>query len=370
MDEGQKPGTVGMTDVLIIGAGPAGLAAAITLRQQGLSATVVYREEKGLFKAGESLSGTAKISLQKLGLWETFLADPHAPCYGNSSGWASDQLHYYPFLYSLNGHGWHIDRRLFERRMRETADRLGVIFYHFDKADALRQNTDHTWQFNADNAEKNIAANILLDASGRNSWVARQLGIFRIKDDRQIAVVAFLKATGQPVEDKSSLVEAVEYGWWYTAPLPDAHLACVFFTDPDIYKNQHLNTPDGWKNCLFSARYTFDRIKNSRYELLEPPGMMAAESSRMPSPVGKNRITAGDAAISFDPLSAHGITLALVSGIDAALAIAGQLSGDAGAFGQYEQLLATVYDHYAEERLKHYRREKRWPDAAYWARRR
>ena len=359
-----------MTDVLIIGAGPAGLAAAITLRQQGISATVVYREEKGHFKAGESLSGTARVSLEKLGLWDIFIADPHMPCYGNSSSWGNHQLHYYPFIHSLNGHGWHIDRRLFEQRMLEEATHLGVTFCFMEKDAVLRQENDHSWQLNFPQTGKTIAAKIVFDASGRNSWVSRQLGLKRIRDDRQIAVVSFLKASGQPSEDQSSLVESMEYGWWYTAPLADAHLACVFFTDPDIYKTRQLHTPHGWKNGLFSTHYTFDRIQKGQYELLEPPRLMAAESSRLQSPVGNNRITAGDAAISFDPLSAHGISLALVSGIDAATAISRQLNGDDSAFGEYGQLLTGVYYHYAEERLKHYRREQRWPDSAYWRRRR
>ncbi len=96
---------------------------------------------------------------------------------------------------------------------------------------------------------------------------------------------------------------------------------------------------------------------------------MAAESSRLASPVGQNRISAGDAAISLDPLSAHGISLALVSGIDAATAIVNQASGDISAFGRYEQLLTDTYSHYSKEWLKHYQSEQRWKANLFGSRR-
>jgi flavin-dependent dehydrogenase len=85
--------------------------------------------------------------------------------------------------------------------------------------------------------------------------------------------------------------------------------------------------------------------------------------------VGQNRISAGDAAISFDPLCAHWISLALVSGVYAATAIVNQINGDKSAFDRCGQLLEDTYSHYSKERLKHYQSEQRWKANLFGSRR-
>jgi len=58
------------TDVLVIGGGPAGLAAAIALRQQGIGVTVVEARAASIDKAcGEGLMPEALTALERLGIW-------------------------------------------------------------------------------------------------------------------------------------------------------------------------------------------------------------------------------------------------------------------------------------------------------------
>jgi 2-polyprenyl-6-methoxyphenol hydroxylase-like FAD-dependent oxidoreductase len=57
------------TDVLIVGGGPAGLAAAIALRQRAIDCTVVEARPNGIDKAcGEGLMPDSRESLAKLGV--------------------------------------------------------------------------------------------------------------------------------------------------------------------------------------------------------------------------------------------------------------------------------------------------------------
>lgn len=58
------------TDVLVIGGGPAGLAAAIALRQHGVDVTVVEARPANIDKAcGEGLMPEALTALERLGVW-------------------------------------------------------------------------------------------------------------------------------------------------------------------------------------------------------------------------------------------------------------------------------------------------------------
>lgn len=57
------------TDVLVIGGGPAGLAAAIALRQRGVDVTVVEARPASIDKAcGEGLMPEALTALERLGI--------------------------------------------------------------------------------------------------------------------------------------------------------------------------------------------------------------------------------------------------------------------------------------------------------------
>lgn len=358
-----------MKTVLIVGAGPAGLAAAIMLRQNGIDTTVLHRDENLTFKAGENLSGKAVVTLKKLGVWEQFIADKHKPCYGNQSAWGSSSTAYHSLLDQTTQQSWLIDRPLFERRLKQRAIEVGIHLRSIGK-NAVLQEINGRWGVTDNESGLIAAADFLVDASGRNSWVARQLHLERIKDDRLIGVTAFLRATGKPLKEASTLVESCEFGWWYTAPLPGKLMVCSFFTDADLYKKLRLHTPDGWKTHLFSTNYTFNRIKSGRYELISAPTINAAESGYIKYPVSHNRISVGDAAFSFDPLSAHGICAALQSGTDAATVVAGYFGGNARTLAEYHKLISTVYKLYRTEHLKFYEMERRWPGSEFWLRRR
>lgn len=65
----QISATGSVTDVLIVGGGPAGLAAAIALRKKGISCVVVEALSPAIDKAcGEGLMPDALDSLAKLGV--------------------------------------------------------------------------------------------------------------------------------------------------------------------------------------------------------------------------------------------------------------------------------------------------------------
>lgn len=92
-------------------------------------------------------------------------------------------------------------------------------------------------------------------------------------------------------------------------------------------------------------------------------------SARLVPAHGPGWVAAGDAALTYDPISAHGLTLALRTGADAAGALLADAAGDAAARSRYGARLARAFDDYRREALRVYRAEQRWPAAPYWRRR-
>jgi flavin-dependent dehydrogenase len=80
-------------------------------------------------------------------------------------------------------------------------------------------------------------------------------------------------------------------------------------------------------------------------------------------------LATGDAAIAFDPLSSHGITNAIYTANRAVKAIALHLSDpDEKQFREYAESLSAIFAAYLGTRYELYKRERRWPEAAFWSR--
>lgn len=355
-----------MIDVLIIGNGPAGLASAITLRQQGASVMAVHRPaDANRFRVGESLAASARYSLTELDVWEEFLDDGHEPCYGNASCWGDDRLYFNDFIQSPSGQGWYVGRPAFESMLTRKAASLGVPFHETDRSFRLYRK-NNSWEYTGEHLKINAA--MVIDASGRNSWLSRQLGIRRIRRDEQVAVISILGAT-DPLNNQQSLIEAVSDGWWYVSDIGEEKTARIFFTDPDLHHRNSWLDPSYWRNKSMQTKFVRHRIPVNRYKEIVPLQYTSAGSHHLEHYAGEGWLAAGDAACSLDPLSSHGIAFALRSGIDAAMAAKDHLEGTSSAGNDYHEKIELAFRLYNEQRTGFYQRETRWKDDPFWIRR-
>src|SRR6476646_4643134 len=116
-----------------------------------------------------------------------------------------------------------------------------------------------------DRGEIEVQARFVVDASGRSSVVARRLGARRQHDDRLTAVTAFLKTNDAPCVDSTTLVEAVDYGWWYSAVIPDGRLAVSLMTDPDILAKLGARRIPSWLALLGETEHSRKRVAANGY---------------------------------------------------------------------------------------------------------
>ena len=209
----------------------------------------------------------------------------------------------------------------------------------------------------------------IVDATGRSAAFARAHGSFVHGEDRQIALVA---VGGNRIDPDQSggrvLIESVETGWWYFAPLSAGRCVCMFVTDADLLPDARRRVFRRGGNSK-SNRTSHVRSRVAQYSRLADPIVRCARSQRLDRFAGVGWFAVGDAAMAFDLLSSRGIGKAVEQGHRAAHAIDAHLSGDREALRDYCDALERGDGNYRRTRVSYYNIERRWPGAEFWQRR-
>jgi flavin-dependent dehydrogenase len=410
------------TEVLILGGGPAGAIAALNLASSH-HVVIVERRATPPLRIGESLPPAARRLLSAMGLWESFLAQGHAPCHGNLARWGSDATTEADFLRDPDGPGWHLDRARFETWLRDVATSRGAtLLCPASPRQVVRDG--ERWRVTLDlpqdgaaawygattaatpptsmpamtrddiliglppplpsavaalsasaagNAALEVRARMLLDASGRAAWLARHLGARRFVDDRLVCGWTRLAEPGG--SPGLTHVIAEPDGWWYSAPLPGAQRVLAFHTDSDLDAAHDA----GDRASLLARAHRTPAIAElvpSNAEALaddpsrdEPYALVAANGGTLTPFVGEGWAATGDAALAFDPLSSQGLLNSLFTGLAAAEATSRALEAQPSALLEYAETLTGIRRAYLDHLIHWYAEERRWPSRPFWSRR-
>lgn len=352
-----------MLDAAIIGGGPAGAAAALSLRQLAPNSSIAIFDknaERG-WRPGEILSPGARPILESLGCWPAFAASGFLESFGTRAAWGTDRAYDNDFVFSLGGNGWRLDRVRFDAIMLGCAQQAGVET-HRDAVLLDSCGNGAGWRLRFRDGE--FRARFVIDASGRSAVFAVQRGARRVPDDRLAGVFALLESDAAG----DTLIEAAENGWWYSASVPGGKMVASFMSDTDVIRAGRLFEPDRWNSMLAETRYTRARLDGAIVQ--GPPMVFTAHSQHLSQAGAEGWAAAGDAAMSFDPLSSQGILKALRSGKLASFCAADFLLRGMASHEKYEKLAKAEYAAYREAKSAYYSMEERWPESEFWKRRR
>ena len=335
----------------VLGGGPAGTATALALRRLGLSAAVIEKSAYADLRIGETLPPAVRPLLTDLGVWDRFANDGHLASFGIRSAWGTPVLHENDFIVNRYGAGWHVDRARFDAMLASCAEEAGAKVFRETAVTSCVRDAGR-WQIEA--ANHRFTADFIVDATGRSSSFARAQGVKRITFDRLIAVIAF-GTLAKESANSFTLIESAENGWWYSAVLPGSRAVVAYMTDSDLYDNEV------WCRKLQRTVHAQSIIKDYAFDA--PPRVVAANSSRLQRVTGDGWLAAGDAAMSFDPLSGQGVCTALRWSLQAARAIQQRAPAD------YDRAMKESFDRFLQIRESFYRKETRWPMSPFWQRR-
>jgi flavin-dependent dehydrogenase len=290
-------------DIIVIGAGPAGSACAITAAAAGLDVIIVDASPFPRMAPGETLHPGVESLFRKLGVADAVNAAGFPRHAGHIVNWDGD-ARFVPFGHDDSGpwHGYHAWRATLDALLLARANAVGARARLGCRA--IEPLSDEGRRIiGVRTSGGSMRAPIVIDATGRRGWLSRCLNL-----PRRIASPRLLAAYGYVAAECGSEAQLVadRDGWTWTAAV---RRDLVHWTRLDI-----------------GAR-TITRV---------PPLPVA----RQGAPLGRSRganvtwratnLTAGpgyfvtgDAAAVIDPASSHGVLNALLSGM-----LAGSLAAD------------------------------------------
>lgn len=358
-------------EVVILGGGPAGCATALALAELGTFRILVVESGRhDAVRVGESIPPDTRVVLEQLGVWDAFLKENHEPCLGSCSSWGADELGYNDFLFNPMGNGWHLDRSRFEAFLARHVEARAIELWTGTRWSACERSASGLrLQLCGDGGvTRTVRARFVVDATGMRAGFARSMGAVRLFVDQLLCVTAFFALPESGAFSRLTMLEAVEYGWWYAAKLPNRRLAVAVASDPALVKRHGLRRPDGWLGCLMATRHIAPHLTGCRL-IEDGPLICAAPSFVLDQTAGAGWLAVGDAAAAYDPISSQGIYKALADGRSAAKAVAAFLRGSAAELGDYHRAAAERFRGYLASRNYFYGLERRWPKSLFWTRR-
>ncbi len=294
-------------DVIIIGAGPAGLSAATRLHALGHRVAVIAPPATRTHRQLETLPHVEVVSHAFPGLdltAPTLVATARA----GVSWWTGDETATHSV--SVIDRGSANETGLDEQLLYHAA-RAGVCIHAIEHGTA-RMRFDEIWHVSTPSL--NLRSRFLIDATGRHSSLRQRTPLTTWQ---QVVITGEL----QLKPDAPALwTESLPDGWLWAIRDRTNHCLVSLFVDPSSVP---MDRGQLWERTLRESRLAAEIASSLRTTL----HLQEATPAAADSVFARNMLHLGDAALARCPLAAQGLSAAISDGQSAAIALHSLMAG-------------------------------------------
>ena len=315
------------TEVLVIGGGPGGSAAAMFLLKEGIKPIILEQEEFPRFHIGESMTGEAAAVLRRLGLHE-LINERHFPVKHGVRVFGEGGKHAWFIPVSARdkdwnlvpGTTWSVRRSEFDGLMLDEAVRRGATLVRgtatkplFGEDGGVRGVTMQ----HSDGRIEEIESDVVLDCSGMATFLANQkatgpkyIGSY----DKQIAFFAHVRGAlrdegteGETARDNTIIFYEKKFHWSWFIPVDD-EVTSIGLVVPRAKFVESKQTPqEFFLDYLPQINPDLAR-RIADYELVDKVHVIPNYSYQVRRFCGKGYICVGDAHRFIDPIFSFGLS--------------------------------------------------------------
>ena len=329
-------------DVVVIGGGPAGCAAATLVAEAGRKTLLVEREKVPRFHVGESLMPETYWCFERLGILEKMQQSPFvrkaSVQFVASSGKESQ-----PFFFKEHdprecATTWQVERAEFDQLLFENAREKGAECH--DQTRVLDvctsgQRVEGVRLQSADGAQHEVRSKVVVDATGQQALIARRMGVLVENPAlKKAAIWTYYRGARRDAGEHGGATlifhTRSKESWFWYIPLQDGITSVGVVADNDYLLKDRGRPEEVFQQELENCPALLARLADA--ELTRGFHIAKEFSYHTTQHAGDGWVLVGDAWGFIDPIYSSGVYFALRSGeLAADCIIEGFRSGDLSA---------------------------------------
>ncbi len=323
------------TDVLVIGAGPAGSIAAAKIHQSGLQVRVVEKEKFPRFVIGESLLPRCMEVLEDVGLLEAVKAKNFQEKSG-AKFLRGEEISDFNFSEQFTDGWtwtWQVQRAEFDSTLIQAVQDRGVRVDFESTVTSIQffeDETSITTYQQKDGTIRQIKARYIVDASGYGRVIPRLFKLDKPSNlDPRKAVFAHVHDQHRLKFEEPNRIVIVVYepGFWvWVIPFSTGITSLGFVGGHDFFEKVGGDLTNQFKTLIDGNAYLKDRFGDQKWVF--EPRKLEAWSATTESFYGKGFVLTGNVTEFLDPVFSSGVMFATVSSHLASKLVVRRLRGE------------------------------------------
>jgi flavin-dependent dehydrogenase len=326
---------VSLTDVLVIGAGPAGTVAASIVNKAGFKVQIVEKMKFPRFVIGESLLPRCMEALEEAGFLDAVKAKGFQEKFGAKlvkNGKICDFMFANQFTKGWTW-TWQVPRADFDKTLADTVEKMGVPVHYESTVTAIdfKGSDSVTTIQDAQGRTSQIKARFIIDGSGYGRVIPKLFKLDKLSNlpPRKALFVHALDAKRSQHEEPNRITIVVHKPgvWIWIIPFSTGITSVGFVGDPEFFKAYTGSSEAQMRQLMADDSYLAERFKEVVFVF--EPRTLESWSGTTDRFFGEGFVLTGNVTEFLDPVFSSGVTLATVSSQIAGKLVVEKLKGRA-----------------------------------------